>query len=81
MTHICLVGSTSEFERFVESAFAGGAPVTITRKDTAGFEPEVVNEIVAIDPDLVVVGPAIAESDALKVSARWTNSPRISAPS
>lgn len=67
MTHICMVGATAEFERFVESAFAGGAPVTVTRLDTSGFDPEIVNQIVAIDPDLVTVGPAISESDALKI--------------
>lgn len=67
MSNICLVGSTPEFATFVEAAFASGAPITLTPLDAGGFNPEIVAEIVAIDPDLVVVGPAINESDALKI--------------
>lgn len=67
MSRICLVGSTAEFEDFVEAAFSGGAPITVTRMDAGGFDPETVSAIVEMDPDLVVVGPAMSESDALKV--------------
>jgi pilus assembly protein CpaE len=67
MSRICLVGSTPEFATFVEAAFAGGAPVTLTPVEATGFDPETVAQIVAIDPDLVVVGPGIPDSDALKI--------------
>jgi len=67
MTRISLVGSTPEFAAFIDSAFAGGAPITLVPVEAAGFDPEVVAEIVAVDPDLLVVGPSLSESDSLKI--------------
>lgn len=67
MTKICLVGSTTEFEGFVESAFAGGAPIHINRIDITGFDLGAVEQLVGQDPDLIVVGPALSDDDALKI--------------
>lgn len=67
MTRILLAGSTDEFRSFVEAAFAGGAPVELEPLELSGFDPMVVEQIVARDPDLVVVGPDLAEDDALKM--------------
>lgn len=67
MTNIAMVGSTEEFQQFVEGAFAGGAPVHLDEVDLSGFDPAAVDRVVAGDPDLVVVGPALAQDDALKM--------------
>lgn len=67
MSKIVLIGGTPEFATFVESAFSGGAPIDLRQIEATGFEPSLIEEASALDPDLVVVGPALAEADAVKV--------------
>ena len=66
MTRFLLLGGTDEFRESVESAYASGAPVDIELMKSTSYEPDVVLEIVRVAPDLVAVGPAINDGDALK---------------
>jgi len=66
-TTIMSAGGTADFRAAIESAYAGGAPVTVEEREISGFDRDLVDTIAARGPDLVVVGPDLAEDDALKM--------------
>lgn len=72
MTRIALVGSTDEFQNYLEAAYAGGAPVSIEMVPAAGFDPVVVGAVVASAPDVVGVGPDLSDDDSLKIIEELT---------
>ncbi len=71
MSTIYLVGCSRDFVTSVEEALGEGT-YELARRETIGFDPELVAEIVRKPGDLVTVGPALDEADALKFIAELT---------
>lgn len=65
MSTIHLIGSSSEFAASVDAAM-DGADYAVHTRDVSGFDPQVIAELQQTPVDLVTVGPAIDDDDALK---------------
>ena len=68
MTRIHLIGSSDDFGSAVATAL-DGADYDVEHCAATGFDPEVVSQITNDPGDLVTVGPALDEADALKFLA------------
>lgn len=67
MTTIVLAGGTTQFRSAIEDAYGSGPLLTIEEKELDGFDGDLVDSIAAQDPDLLVLGPDLADDDALKM--------------
>ena len=67
MTKIVLYGWSEAFRDGVAEAYAENSLLDLRALTGHTFDPDSVTEIIALAPDLVVVGPSIEDGDALKM--------------